>query len=34
MRELTFLLAGRLEWRERPEPIPRDAPVRPFVTVD
>ena len=34
MRELTFIRAGRLEWRERPEPVliePTDALVRPFV---
>src|SRR4051812_36487708 len=34
MRELNFVRAGRLEWRERPEPAlvePTDALVRPFV---
>ncbi|GAF46492.1 zinc-dependent alcohol dehydrogenase [Rhodococcus wratislaviensis] len=34
MRELTFLRAGHLEWRDRPEPSlqdPTDAIVRPFV---
>ncbi|MGW5150459.1 zinc-dependent alcohol dehydrogenase [Rhodococcus koreensis] len=34
MRELTFLRAGRLEWRERDDPSlqdPTDAIVRPFV---
>lgn len=34
MRELTFVRAGRLEWRERPNPSlvePTDALVRPFV---
>ena len=34
MRELTFVRSGRLEWRERPDPVlvePTDALVRPFV---
>jgi alcohol dehydrogenase len=34
MRELNFVRAGRLEWRERPDPVlvePTDALVRPFV---
>jgi threonine dehydrogenase-like Zn-dependent dehydrogenase len=34
MRELNFVRAGRLEWRERPDPAlvePTDALVRPFV---
>jgi threonine dehydrogenase-like Zn-dependent dehydrogenase len=34
MRVLTFVRSGRLEWRERPDPIlvePTDALVRPFV---
>jgi threonine dehydrogenase-like Zn-dependent dehydrogenase len=34
MRELHLIRAGRLEWRDRPEPTmqhPRDALVRPFV---
>ncbi|WP_330252987.1 alcohol dehydrogenase catalytic domain-containing protein [Nocardia sp. NBC_00565] len=34
MRELQFIRTGRLEWRERPDPVlrdPRDAIVRPFV---
>ena len=34
MRELTFIRSGRLEWRERPDPVlaePTDALVRPFI---
>jgi len=34
MRELNFVRVGRLEWRERPDPVvvePTDALVRPFV---
>ncbi|MEV0031177.1 alcohol dehydrogenase catalytic domain-containing protein [Nocardia sp. NPDC050793] len=34
MRELQFIRANHLEWRERPDPVlqgPRDAIVRPFV---
>jgi threonine dehydrogenase-like Zn-dependent dehydrogenase len=34
MRELSFVRSGRLEWRERPDPVlvePTDALVRPFV---
>ncbi len=34
MRELTFVRRGRLEWRDRPDPVlqlPTDALVRPFV---
>lgn len=34
MRELTFIRAGHLEWRDRPDPVlaaPTDALVRPFV---
>jgi threonine dehydrogenase-like Zn-dependent dehydrogenase len=34
MRELQFIATGRLEWRERSDPVlqdPRDAIVRPFV---
>jgi alcohol dehydrogenase len=34
VRELTFVRSGRLEWRERPDPVlvePTDALVRPFV---
>lgn len=34
MRELNFIKAGRLEWRDRPDPTlvePTDALVRPFV---
>lgn len=34
MRELNFIRAGHLEWRERPDPVlvePSDALVRPFV---
>jgi alcohol dehydrogenase len=34
MRELQFIRTGRLEWRDKPEPViegPRDAIVRPFI---
>ena len=34
MRELNFVRSGRLEWRDRPDPVlvePTDALVRPFV---
>ncbi|WP_214110108.1 zinc-dependent alcohol dehydrogenase [Acrocarpospora catenulata] len=34
MRELTFVRTGRLEWRDRPDPVlvdPTDVLVRPFV---